>query len=83
MSYVLCLVSYVLFNTSWAFCPACFIVLLDASCLMSVNLSCIQDTEDTRFMQPWWTLDRSNSAHSVHYTYKFALCIVQGALSSY
>ena len=52
MSYVLCFTSSVLCNTSWAFCPACIFVFLDASCLMRVNLSCIQDTSDTRFMQP-------------------------------
>ena len=52
MSYVLCLISYVLCLMSYVG-PACIIVLLDASCLMRVNLSCIQDTADTRFMQPW------------------------------
>ena len=52
MSYVLCLMSYVLFFTGRAFGPACFIVILDASCLMRVNLSCIQDTEDTCFIKP-------------------------------
>ena len=61
LSYVLCLMSYVLCPTSYVLClmsyvyvgPAWFINLLDASCLTRVNLSCIQDTEDTRFMQPW------------------------------
>ena len=59
MSYVLCLMSYVLCLMPHVLClmsyvgPACIIVLLDASCLIRVNLSCIQDTADTRFMQPW------------------------------
>ena len=56
MSFVLCVKSFVLFNTGWAFGPACFIVLRDDSCLMSVNLSFIQDTEDSHFMQPWTPL---------------------------
>ena len=49
---LVCLMSYVLFFTGWAFDPACFVVILDASCLMRINLSCIQDTADTRVMQP-------------------------------
>ena len=52
MLYILCLMLYVLCNTSWAFGLACIIVLLDACCLMRANMSCIQDTADTRFIQP-------------------------------
>ena len=43
---VLCHVSNLFFG------PALFIDIWDASCLTRVNLSCIQDTEDTRYMQP-------------------------------
>ena len=46
------LVVFVLTNTSWAFSKDFIIVLLDASCLMTVNPSFIQGTEDTRSMQP-------------------------------
>ena len=31
---------------------ACIIVLFYANCLIRVNLSCIQDTADTRFIEP-------------------------------
>ena len=48
MSYVLCLMSYVLCLVSYILC-----LMYYASCLTKVKLSCIQDTEDTRFIQPW------------------------------
>ena len=47
--YFVCIMSYVLCNKIWAFAPACIIILLESSCLMRVNLSCIQATENTCF----------------------------------